>query len=480
MSTYNIQYSLMNAIYFDSIYMSKTIKQIHFLHALTVFAGLFGLIALGMFVLDRQLHIVLFLAVIWVACNTWLLGFKYSNIREMMSAAISRALPAFYIFLLIGLVIAALMKSGTVATLIYYGLDWLSPQWFLPIGFILCALMSLLTGTSWGTVGTLGVVFMGMAEALGIPLYWVAGMVVSGATFGDKMSPISDTTNLAAMSSETDLYAHIRSMLMTTGPTFLLVLVIFTVVGFNFTVTEDSLNQAQNIQQALSQLFNLNPLVTLWPVLVLGVLSYRKFAAEISMSTCVLVAVIIALLFQGQSIQEVTNALWSNSKTNTGLNQVDDLLGRGGLFAMAWTLLLAFIAVALGGILQGAGFVLALLDGLIKRVKSTGSMVASTIVTGLLSVAAMSEAYIAIILNSELYKKSYADRGIDKAVLSRSVEEGTTLMSPLIPWSTAGAFYAATLGIPVVEYAPFALLNLLNPLVAVLFAFLGVALLKKR
>ncbi len=456
------------------------IKEVNFFHSLIVFIGLFGLIALGMFVLDKQLHIVLFLAVIWVACNAWLLGFDYLSIREMMSAAISRALPAFYIFLLIGLVIAALMKSGTVATLIYYGLDWLSPQWFLPVGFILCALMSLLTGTSWGTVGTLGVVFIVMAEALGIPLYWAAGMIVSGATFGDKMSPISDTTNLAAMSCETDLYAHIRSMLMTTGPTFLLVLVVFTLVGHNFSVTVDSLNQAQNIQRALSELFNLNPLVTLWPVLVLGILSYRKFAAEISMTSCVLVAVIIALLFQGQSIQEVTNALWSNSQADTGIKNVDDLLGRGGLFAMAWTLLLAFIAVALGGILQGAGFVLALLDGLIKRIKSTGSVVASTIVTGLLTVAAMSEAYIAIILNSELYKKLYADRGIDAAVLSRSAEEGTTLMSPLIPWSTAGAFYAATLGVTVVEYAPYALLNLLNPLVAVLFAFLGVAIIKKQ
>lgn len=450
-----------------------------FFHAFLVFLGLFGLIAVGMFVLGKQLHIALFLGLIWVGLNARLVGFEYLTLRAMMSAAISRALPAFYIFMLIGLVIAALMKSGTVATLIYYGLDWLSPQWFLPIGFILCALMSLLTGTSWGTVGTLGVVFMGMAEALGLPLFWVAGAVVSGATFGDKMSPVSDTTNLAAMSSETDLYAHIRSMMMTTVPTFLLVLVVFALVGFNFAVTQDELSQAQNMQLALSQLFNLNPLVTLWPVVVLAVLSYRKFPAEISMTVCVLIAAVIALWFQGQSVTEVTDALWSNSKPSTGIDNLDDLLGRGGLYAMAWTLLLAFIAVALGGMLQGAGFVLALLDGLIKRIRSTGSLVTSTVVTGLLSVAAMSEAYIAIILNSELYKQLYKDRGIDTAVLSRSVEEGTTLMSPLIPWSTAGAFYAATLGIGVVEYAPYALLNILNPVVAIIFAFWGVAIIKK-
>lgn len=457
-----------------------TKNKISFFHSLTVFIGLFGFIALGMFVLDKQLHIVLFFCLIWVGINARLMGFEYLTLREMMSAAISRALPAFYIFMLIGLVIAALMKSGTVATLIYYGLDWLSPQWFLPVGFVLCALMSLLTGTSWGTVGTLGVVFMGMADALGIPLYWVAGMVVSGATFGDKMSPISDTTNLAAMSSDTDLYAHIRSMMMTTVPTFALVTIIFSLVGFGLYDSNESLSQAQNIQVALSGLFNTNPLITLWPVIVMAILSYRKFPAEVSMTACVLTACFIAFIFQGQSVQELANALWSNSKPDTGISSLDSLLGRGGLYAMAWTLLLAFIAVALGGVLQGAGFVLALLGGLIKRIKTTGSLIASTIVTGLLSVMAMSEAYIAIILNSELYKQLYKDRGIDAAVLSRSVEEGTTLMSPLIPWSTAGAFYAATLGVAVLDYAPYVLFNILNPIIAVLFAYLGVAVIKSK
>lgn len=455
-------------------------KKVSFVHALLVFTGLLACVTTGMFLWGGQLHVALFLGLIWVVVNATALGYRYLTIREMMNASISRALPAFYIFMLIGLVIAALMKSGTVATLIYYGLDWLSPQWFLPVGFILCALMSLLTGTSWGTVGTLGVVFMGMAAALGIPLYWAAGMVVSGATFGDKMSPISDTTNLAAMSSDSDLYAHIRSMMMTTVPTFLLVLLLFTVVGYQFVLSEDNLQQAQNMQVALAQEFYLNPLVTLLPVLVMAVLSYRRMPAEVSMTLCVLVAVVVAVWVQQTPLTVVVNALWSNTPATTGIANLDALLGRGGLYAMAWTLLLAFIAVALGGVLQGAGFILALLRGLIARIQSTGSLIASTIVTGLLSVVAMSEAYIAIILNSELYKKVYREKGIDAAVLSRSVEEGTTLMAPLIPWSTAGAFYAATLGVAVIEYAPFALLNIINPLLAILFAYLGFALIKSN
>ncbi|MFC3193706.1 Na+/H+ antiporter NhaC family protein [Marinicella sediminis] len=455
-----------------------TEKKVHFLHALLVFAGLFALIATGMFVLDHLLHVVLFAGVVWTALHATYLGFRYETIRAMMSSAISRALPAIYIFLLIGLVIAALMKSGTVATLIYYGLDWMSPAVFLPVGFVLCALMSLLTGTSWGTVGTLGVVFMGIGVAQDMPLYWVAGMVVSGATFGDKMSPVSDTTNLAAMSAETDLYAHIRSMMMTTIPTFVIVTLIFAGVGFGLSSEAGDSAQVANIQVALADEFNLNPLITIWPVVVMVLLSYRRVAAEVSMTACVAVAVVIALLFQDVTFQEMSQALWSNKAAETGVENIDQLLGRGGLFSMAWTLLLALIAIALGGILQGAGFVLALLGGLVAVIKRTGSLVAATIGSGLLTVAALGEGYIAIILNSQVFKKAYERKGIDSAVLSRSVEEGVTLLAGLIPWTTAGAFYAATLGISVLEFAPYALLNLLNPLVAIVFAYLGIAIIR--
>ncbi|WP_223789015.1 Na+/H+ antiporter NhaC [Marinicella meishanensis] len=453
-------------------------KNVHFWHALLVFAGLFGLIAAGMFVLDHLLHVVLFVGVVWAAIHAAVLGYQYRTIREMMSSAIHRALPAIYIFLLIGLVIAALMKSGTVATLIYYGLDWISPAVFLPVGFVLCALMSLLTGTSWGTVGTLGVVFMGIGLAQDMPLYWVAGMVVSGATFGDKMSPVSDTTNLAAMSADTDLYAHIRSMMMTTIPTFLLVTLIFAVVGMNLSTTAAQTAQIETIRTALAGEFNLNPLVTIWPVVVMVFLSYRKVAAEVSMTACVAVAVVIAWLFQEATVPQLAHALWQNSPTNTGVDNIDQLLGRGGLYSMAWTLLLALIAIALGGILQGAGFVMALLGGLVDRTRRTGSLVAATIGSGFMTVAALGEGYIAIILNSQVFRKAYAKKGIDASVLSRSVEEGITLLAGLIPWTTAGAFYAATLGISVLDFAPYALLNLLNPVVAIVFAYLGWAIIR--
>ena len=396
-----------------------------------------------------------------------------------MSSAIERALPAIYIFILIGMIIASFMHSGTIAALMYYGLGWLTPGLFLGLGMILCALMSVTTGTSWGTVGTLGVVFMGIGGAMGMPLPLVAGMVVCGATFGDKMSPVSDTTNLAAMSAGTNLYRHIYSMLFTTAPTFLLALVIFSVMGVSYGGDALAVNDIENIRNALAASYSLSPVITLLPIITLTVLSIRRVAPEVSMSASIVVASLIAILYQGNEASAVLNALWSNSPGSTGIQSLDDLLGRGGIFSMAWTLILALMALALGGILHGAGFLGTLLAGIIARVQRTATLVGTTIVSGFVGNLAMGEAYISIILNCQLFREKYKSKKLDQAVLSRSVEEGSTMTTGLIPWTTAGAFYATTLGVSVLDYAPYAFFNYLNSLVAIVMATLGFGLLNK-
>jgi NhaC family Na+:H+ antiporter len=438
------------------------------------------IIATGLFVLDVSLHVLLFICLMWTSVNARLLGYDFSAIREMMSTGISRALPAIYIFLLIGLVIAAFMRSGTVAALIYHGLDLLSPAWFLSAGLVLCSLMSVATGTSWGTVGTLGVVLIGIGSAMGIPLPLVAGMVVCGATFGDKLSPVSDTTNLSAMSAGTQLFRHIGSMLYTTVPTFVMTLLIFTVLGWRF--ADNALPQAaiEEIQNALAASYRLSMAVTLLPLLVMLTLSLKRFSAEVSMSASIITAVLIAVFYQGHLPVDVLNSLWSNSNGTTGIQNLDELLGRGGMYSMSWTLLLSLMALALGGILFGAGFLQALLEGIIARVRSTTSLIATTIGAGVIGNMGMGEAYISIILNCQLFRKAYEAKKLDNAVLSRSVEEGSTMSTGLIPWTTAGAFYAATLGVPVLAYAPYAFLNYLNPLVSIVMAALGFGLLKRR
>ncbi len=449
-------------------------------HAIVCFSGVFLMISSGLFVFEVSLHVIMFLALVWVVIQAAWLGHSFVAVRQMMNDGISKALPALYIFLLIGMVIASYMQSGTIAGLLYYGIDWLNPVIFLPVGLILCCCMSLATGTSWGTVGTLGIVMIGIGEAMGIPAPLVAGMVISGATFGDKLSPISDTTILAAMSADTLLYRHIHSMLYTTAPTLIIVTVLFIVLGMQFADTALPKTHIENIRSALAGAYQLNLWITLSPLMVMFVLSMKRFAPEISMSASILLAMLIAVFYQGKNGIDVLNALWLNTDGTTGIDSLDVLLGRGGIYSMAWTLLLSIMALALGGILHHAGFLRVLLVNIIVHIKRVSTLIATTIAAGFIGNVAMGEAYISIILNCQLFKSTYEEKAVDKAVLSRSVEEGATLTTALIPWTTTGTFYAATLGIATLDYAPYALLNLLNPFVAIIMAFLGLGMLKNK
>ncbi|ALQ50003.1 Na+/H+ antiporter NhaC [Nitrosomonas ureae] len=450
-----------------------------FFHAVFCFSGVLLLISLGLFVWQASLHTLIFLALIWVSIQTRGLGYSFVAIRRMMDAGITKALPAIYIFLLIGMVIASFMQSGTIASLLYYGLDWLNPSIFLVVGFVLCGLMSIATGTSWGTVGTVGIVLIGIGDAMSIPLPLVAGAIVSGATFGDKLSPISDTTNLAAMSAGTSLYRHIGSMLYTSMPTFIIVLIIFTIWGMQYDRNALPENYINEIRDALADAYQLDLWVTLLPLLLMLGLSIQRYAAEVSMSCSILLAMLIAVVYQGRDGVDVINALWINLPETTGIESIDTLLGRGGIYSMAWTLLLSILALALGGIMHHAGFLRVLLLQIISRIQRISTLIFTTIAAGFLGNIAMGEAYISIILNCQLFKGAYQEKELDPAILSRSVEEGSTLTTGLIPWTTAGTFYAATLGVPTLDYAGYALLNLLNPLVSIVMAILGIGLLQK-
>ncbi len=444
------------------------------------FVVIIATISLGLFIYNISLHSLIFFCLVWVGLNAYIVGHGYPEIQDMMNKAISQALPALYIFILIGMVIASFMQSGTIATLIYYGLAWLNPGSFLLIGLILCCLMSVLTGTSWGTVGTLGVVLMGIGAAMQIPLPLVAGMIISGATFGDKLSPVSDTTNLAAMSAETNLYEHIKSMLYTTAPTLLIVMIILFFYGLKYEAQQLPDLEIQNIRSALASAYEMNPLLTLVPLLVMLALSFSRQSAQVSMTFSIISAVLVSIFYQDTHFVTVLNALWQNTPGSTGIESIDALLGRGGISSMAWTLFLSIMALSMGGILYQAGFLTALLSGLISRVKHVGSLVLLTLCSSFFGNLAMGEAYISIILNCQLYQKSFDDLDLRRNMLSRTVEEGSTLTTGLIPWTTAGAFYATTLDVSVLEFAPYAFLNYLNPLVSVLMAYLGLGVLRNR
>ncbi|WP_019613036.1 Na+/H+ antiporter NhaC [Psychromonas ossibalaenae] len=459
---------------------SSTIKPPGFIHALITFLTICTIIGIGLFFYALSLHSLLLLCLLTTSGSAWYLyRTDFNPIIKAMNSGIERALTSIYIFLMIGVLIAAFIQSGTVATLIYYGLTFISPTVFLPAGLILCSLMSLATGTSWGTVGTAGVVLIAVGTAMGIPAPVVAGMIIAGATFGDKMSPVSDTTNLAAMAAGTELTRHIKSMHRTTGPAYLITLLVFAVIGIQYaenTVPADDINILLNgLKQAYQvHIINLLPLVTMLALI------YLKVSALPAMSAAAVAAVMLAVTIQDAQLTQVLNALFSGGNADTGIAALDNLLTRGGISAMMWTLSLALLALALGGILDKFGFLQVLIYNLLRSVKRQASLITMTITTCFVSNMTLGEAYMSIILNGQLYGETYDNRQIDRSVLSRSLEEGATLTTALIPWTTGGAFFAATLGVNVIDYAPWAILNWLNPLIAICFAYSGISLVKNK
>ena len=442
------------------------------LHSVLSFSGVVAIVIAGLLWLGISLHSLLIVALIWIAGNAVIIGHDYASIKTAMTSGIAKGLGAIYIFVLIGVLVASLLEGGTIGSLIYYGIDLLHPAVFLPAGLLLCTFMSLATGTSWGTIATAGVVLIGLGGALGIPLPLVAGMVISGASFGDKMSPVSDTTVLAAMTAETDIYSHIKSMFYTSGPTYLICLVAFSLLGLHFAGQTLSAEQLLELQAGLSGEFAIGPLALL-PLLVLLALSLRRVPAEPSMLASVATAVVLAVAVQDRPLVEVLNSLQGGYVANTGHEQLDSLLSRGGIQSMMWTLSLALIALALGGLLDRAGFVRVLMNGILARLRRAASLMSATIGAGLVANMSMGEAYLSIIFGGQLFKASYEEQKLENHLMSRCLEEGATLTTPLIPWTTSGAFCMGVLGLSPLLYAPWALFNYINPILSIILAYLG-------
>jgi NhaC family Na+:H+ antiporter len=304
-------------------------------------------------------------------------------------------------------------------------------------------------------------------------------MVVSGASFGDKMSPVSDTTNLAAMSADTDLYSHIKSMLYTTVPTYVICLIIYTVIGLNYSGQTLSAQELMDLKQHIAIEFSIGPL-TLLPLIVLLALSLKRAPAEVSMLGSVAIAVVLAIIMQDRSISEVLNSLYSGYISNTGLERLDVILTRGGMQSMMWTMSIALLALSLGGLLDRTGFVRVLMNGILVRIKRTASLMAATISAGIVTNMSMGEAYLSIIFGGQIFKKSYEEHNLEKHMLSRTLEEGATLSTTLIPWTTSGAFVTGVLAISPLDFAPWAFFNYINPLLSIILAYMGFGIFRQR
>ncbi len=414
-------------------------------------------------------------------------GHAWKDIEKGIVHGISLALGAVLILLTVGALIGSWILSGTVPTMIYYGLMLLTPSIFLPSACLLCCFVSLATGSSWTTAGTVGVALIGIALAQGINPGLAAGAVISGAYFGDKMSPLSDTTNLAPAVAGTELFTHIRHMVWTTTPSIVLAVILYVVMGLTITPPQDTA-QVKAIMDALAGTFVVGPHL-LTPVAIVLALVVGRMPAFPALLIGSLVGCLFAVVFQPQVVTTYAASpdlpgwaalvkgawmsLFDGFKLESPNAALNDLLSRGGMANMLNTVWLILMAMTFGAVMEATGMLQQIAAGILSMVRGTGSLITATLVTTFGMNIIASDQYMAIVLPGRMFRAEYARRGLHPKNLSRALEDAGTLTSPLVPWNTCGAFMATTLGVATFAYAPYAFFNLINPLLSAIYGFTG-------
>ncbi|MEP0177472.1 MAG: Na+/H+ antiporter NhaC [Paraglaciecola sp.] len=416
-------------------------------------------------------HIPLILGIGITAIFGILHGHKWSDLQQGMLSSVSVALPVLGIFMVVGMTIGTWIASGTVPFLTKVGLEILTPAGFLPLTCIICAIVSVFTGTSWGTVGTIGLALLGIGESLGIPSYFTAGAVVSGAWFGDKMSPLSDTTNFTAAITGTNLYTHMRNMLPTTFPALVISLIIYTYLGSAYTSTFAELGNVETLDRLLSESFILS-LWVLLPPLVIGICIWKKVEPMPCMFLGVFTASLVAFFVQGMPVNEILQVMMSGYVSDSGNPAIDTLLSKGGIMSMTWVITLIMIAMAFGGVLQKTGCFDAILSSVMPFLKGRIGLVFATMFATV-SFNFASNAFIAYTIPGRMFTPAFRGQGFSSCNVSRILEDGATMSAPLIPWNSGAVFVSGTLGIPTVLYAPFAFCNWISFLINLFWGLTG-------
>lgn len=423
-------------------------------------------------VLKQSPHVPLIIGTAVASLVALYAGHKWKDIEEAMYKGIRLALPAIVIIILVGLTIGAWIGGGIVATMIYYGLKLMTPSLFLVSIAVICAVVTLAIGSSWSTMGTIGVAGMGIGISMGIPAPMVAGAIISGAYFGDKMSPLSDTTNLAAGLTNTNLFVHIRHMLATTIPGFIIALIVYAFLGRRFSAESVDTTNIEQILHTLEQSFVISPFLLLIPVIVM-VLVAKRMPATPALIIGIALGFLSHIFIQDGSVKEAASALQNGFVIDTGNKLVDDLFNRGGLDSMMGTVSMTIVAMTFGGVLEHTGMLHVIVNQILKLAKSAGGLIASTIVSCFATNATCSEQYISIVVPSRMYANAYTEKGLHSKNLSRALEDGGTLTSVFIPWNTCGVFILGTLGVGAFDYAPYAVLNFVVPIISILYGITG-------
>ena len=445
----------------------KEVRKANFSEALFTFASLTIIMFISIIKYEESPHIPMLIGVLIASLVALKIGYTWKFIENSIIKGISQAMQSIIILAIIGVLIGIWILAGVVPTMIYYGLMILKPSIFLVATVLITSITSLATGTSWGTAGTMGIALMGIASGLGIPAPVTAGAVLSGAYFGDKMSPLSDTTNLAPAMAGTDVFTHIKSMAKPTLIAYGLTLLIFGFLSAKYRGASADLSNVNIIANGLKETFTISPVLLLAPLVVIISIA-KKLPAVPGIALGIIIAAILGPIYQGINFGDILSAGLNGYVSNTGLEAVDQLLTTGGLNNMMSSISLTIIAMMFGGIAEETGILEAIVKKFLHRVQSVVGLVISTILTCVFTNASMPEQYISIVVPGRMFKNEYKERNLDPTLLSSTLESGGTVTSAMIPWNTCGTYMTTVLGVSTVHYLPFLFFNLLMPIVQVI------------
>lgn len=472
--------------------MVKAKRRPKLIEALIPVIFLTALISINVFIfgddsLSGSNQIVLILSASVATIVAMRLGFKWDHLLKGIVKSIGSAMSSILILLLIGSLAGTWLLSGIVPSMIYYGLKILNPTIFLVAACVVCAIVSLATGSSWSTVATIGVALLGIGRALGLPDGLIGGAIISGAYFGDKMSPLSDTTNLAPAMAGTDLFTHIRYMAWTTGPSIGITLVIFTIIGLSRS-QGGQIEDIAPVLNAIDSTFFVTPWLFLVPALVITLI-IRKVPALPALLIGTLAGALFALIFQPHIIEQVSEiygnfpmaayvavmkAMYTDISVTTDHAMVNSLLETGGMSGMLNTVWLIMCAMIFGGIMESSGLLQRITESVIKLAHNTGSLVAATAGTCVFFNVTASDQYLSIVVPGRMFAETYRERGLKPQVLSRTLEDSGTVTSVLVPWNTCGATQAIVLGVPTLTFLPYAFFNIISPFMTITFAYFNI------
>lgn len=463
-------------------------KQPNLFEAFSPIVVMLLLLAIGFGVFGLDPEPLLILASVYAGCIAYKLGYGWSDMMEGIQEKISQAMPAILILISIGILIGTWMIAGTIPMMIYYGLELINPTFIVLIAFVVSAIISIVTGTSWGSAGTVGVALMGIATGLGASLPATAGAVVAGAYFGDKLSPLSDTTNLAPIAAGSELYEHIKHMMWTTVPAAIISMIVYFIAGLNTSGNSASTPETMNTMlSTLSEMFNWNILLLLPPAVILFS-AIKKYPTLPTIIFSSILAAILAVFVQGFKITDIFSSAVSGFNvsmvnrdgfdSSSVIPEVLDLVHQGGMQSMTSVILIAFSAFIFAGIITKSGSLEIIIQTLLKVVKRTGDLILSTVISCITMALVTGNSYLSIIVPGEIFKDTYKDKKLAAKNLSRTLEDSGTVVVPLVPWSSAGVFMAGTLGVSTLSYAPWAILCYIGFIFAIILGYTGIGIAK--